>query len=258
MNQVIDINRFSALIKLNLAAGQKGFLLATSGFFGFVFIFSFFVARNNPAGLSMMHNVFYYIFLYGGGIAMAGTAFHMLNTRTKSISYISLPASTTEKFLVSWLLTGIGWLIVAMVLYPLFAILVNGFWSVILDFRYEIFNPFTMIADRFTKADPFLPYITVHAAFFLGAAAFMHYAIPKTLLAGFIVQSIFTFVSVVTMLILFKSITPEAGTNMVMFDSEKVSRFNELSTLVAKLVFVYILPVIFYTAAFFKLKEREV
>jgi hypothetical protein len=104
-------------------------------------------------------------------------------------------------------------------------------------------------------------YFTVHAIFFLGAAAFQRHPIPKTLLAGFIINSIFTFLSLFMMLILFGKF--EKFDNETVMMASKTDQnfhyfFTELLPQIVRASFIYIIPVIFYIAAFFKLKEREV
>lgn len=260
MNQTFDINRSLALLKLNLNLNKKTMLLAIAGFFGFVFITSFFVARYAPLMMNKIHLVFYFIFLYGGVALIAGNAFRNLNSSEKSIAYLSLPASTFEKYLIPWLLSGIIWAIVSIVSYAAFAQLINGLWSGVMAFPFKIFNPFYARLGSASIIDSYMPYFLVHSIFFLGAAAFRRNAIPKTLLAGFIIQSGYTFINLFGMLILFGNIQ-----NMDLGSMDAAHNYNPTLThffsnvlpYLVKYIFVYVIPVVFYTAAFFKLKERE-
>ncbi len=261
MNQIIDWQRSAALLKLNFHLRKRGVLLAVAGFYGFVFLVSFFVARHSPPALEKMHLLFYFILLYGGAAFIAGNAFRNMNNPAKSISYLSLPASVFEKYLIPWLITGIAWAVVSILSYIAVAALFNGLWSVLLQFPYEFFNPFTIkLEDLPSVAEPYLPYMLIHSVFFLGAAAFRKYPIPKTLLAGFIVNSIFTFISLFTMLILFGDIirfSEEMGT--IYFQNPDFVRFfSVILPEIVRVAFLYVIPVILYVAAYFKLKEREV
>jgi len=259
MNQIFDINRTIALFSLNLAAGRKAFLLAIAGFFGFVFIISFFVAINNPMGLERMHYNFYHVLILGGAMAMGGSAFHMLNTRQKSVSYLSLPASVAEKFLVSWILSGIGWLMFVIIVYPFFALLINSVWGSIMGFPIKWCHPLTGGCDL--QPDPIIYriYFSVHSLFFLGAAAFRQHPIPKTFLAGFITNMIITVVALLTTLALFGTFFPIPSPEAIeSVNQDKLDQFNETASEAVKILFLYLLPVVFYVAAFFKLKEREV
>ncbi|MFO7722956.1 MAG: hypothetical protein R6V49_07010 [Bacteroidales bacterium] len=203
MNQIFDFQRSTALLKLNLNLNRKALLLAVAGFFGFAFITSFFVANNAPGLLQKMHQVFYFIFLYGGVAFAGGSAFRSINSHSKSIAYLGLPASIFEKYLIPWLLSGIVWGIAAIGSYLVFAGLINGLWSAAMGFPFELFNPFTIHMGGKSVMESYAAYFTVHAIFFLGAAAFQKHPVPKTLLAGFIINSLFTFLSLFMMLILF-------------------------------------------------------
>lgn len=260
MNQIFDINRTIALLKLNLSLNKKAILLAIAGFFGFVFITSFFVATNVPSGLGTMHTIFYFIFLYGGVVFIAGRSFGHLNSTEKSIAHLSLPASTFEKYFIPWLLSGIVWAIVAIVMYLFYAMLINGLWSGVMDFTYEAFNPFALRMGPESANQAYLPFFLVHSVFFLGAAAFQKHPIPKTLLAGFIIQSLFTFLNLLFVMSLFGGF---GDFNMTMNSPESWEPdfnyfFIDFLPRFVKTAFVYVIPVIFYIAAFFKIKEREV
>jgi hypothetical protein len=248
-----------ALMRLNLAAGRKAFLLTLAGFLGFVFIISFFVAINNPLGLERMHYNFYHVLIFGGALAMGGAAFHMLNTRQKSVSYLSLPASVTEKYLVAWILSGIGWLLFVIIFYPFFALLINAIWAGIMGFPLKWCHPLSGGCHNQPDAVIYQIYFTVHSAFFLGAAAFRQHPIPKTFLTGFITNFIITVVALLTILILFGTLFPIPSSETIeSVNLDTLERFNSAASEVVKVLFLYILPVIFYVAAFFKLKEREV
>jgi hypothetical protein len=252
MNQTFDISRSLALLRLNLHLNRKSFLLTLLGFFGFVFITSFFVARSAPFMLDRMHFIFYFIFLYGGAVLMAGSAFRVLNRPDKSIAYLSLPASTFEKYLIPWLLTGIVWAIVSIASYIAFALLINLLWSGVMQFPFEAFNPFGNCLGLPSIYHAYMVYFLVHSVFFLGAAAFRKSAIPKTLLAGFILQSGFTFLNLMLMLILFGNFRG-MDQQMQLLDGNRegmVYFFQEVLPQVVKYAFVYVIPVIFYVAAF--------
>ncbi|HRZ41128.1 MAG TPA: hypothetical protein P5228_00315 [Bacteroidales bacterium] len=259
MNQTFDIRRSFDLLKLNLHLNRKSFFLTLLGFFGFVFITSFFVANNVPMLLNRMHTIFYFILLYGGAALMGGSAFRILNRPDKSIAYLSLPASTFEKYLIPWLFTGIVWAIVSMVSYMAFALMINGLWSGVMQFPFTAFNPFEICIGRSPVYEAYMPYFLVHSIFFLGAAAFRKNAIPKTLLTGFILQSGFTFLNLMMMLILFGNFTGmDQQMKLIEADQQNLAYFfREVLPQLIKYSFAYVIPVIFYVAAFFKLKERE-
>jgi hypothetical protein len=261
MNQTFDFQRSIAILKLSLLTNKKAILLAIGGFFGFVFITSFFIANGNPQHLTRMHVVFYIILLFGGVTLAAGRSFRHMNSPAKSIASLSLPASTFEKVLIPWLLTGIVWALLSISSYLLIANLINGLWAVVFSFPFETFNPFTLPNQMGNSIlEVYLPYFIIHSVFFLGAASFQKNPIPKTLLTGFLVNSTFTFVGLITIMILFGGMM---GFGTTMDQAEIMNAdfqyvFEERIPAIIKSIVVYVLPVIFYIAAFFKIKEREV
>ena len=259
MSTIINQRRMAALFRLHEASGRKGLLLATGGFLGFVLIVSFFVTIQSPEVLENLHSTFFLIFLYGGLVGMAGTAFHMMNSRTKSISYLSLPASVAEKFLVPWLMTGIGWILFSIIVYTLFALLVNSLWSLVLNVDFVFYSPLARYPFFNHWLEPYMMVFFSHSIFFLGSAAFRNYAIPKTLLAGFIVYASLIFIAAITMLLLYHGLSPTPGeeNELTSGDPERLTQFYNTSKKIYQYSFMYILPVIFYLAAFFKIKERE-
>ena len=239
---------------------KRGLLLALAGYFGFVFIITFFVAYFNPHILNNFHFVFYFILLLGGVVFSAGQSFSHLNTSEKSIAHLSLPASTFEKFLVPWILSGIAWSVVAIVSYLLFAVGTNGLWAWVFGFEYETFLPFNFADNPLFVKEIYTSYVLTHALFFLGATAFQRYAIPKTFLAYFIVSNTIGVILLIVGLLLF-------GTSgHISFPVEHPDTWqNSLEQLFdfvvvgnGKIILAGIFSAIFYVAAFFKIKEREV
>ncbi len=148
MNQIFDINRTIALLKLNLALNKKSLIITLAGYFAFVFVFSFFMAYHKPDFLEGMHYVFYYILFLGGTIFIAGRSFSHINNTEKSIAHLTLPASTFEKFIVPWFISSIFWAVVSIVSYIIVAIFINGIWSSLFGFQFEAFNPFEFNLNR--------------------------------------------------------------------------------------------------------------
>lgn len=259
MNQTFDLRRSLALLRLSFHLNRKGLQLAIGGFLGFVFITSFFVARSSPAGLNTMHLIFWFIYLFGGAAMMAGSSFNNMSTPDKAISHLGLPASVFEKYLIPWFISGIVWVLFAMGSYLLYSMLLNQLWAALLGFSYSGFNPFNLLVPDMSTTEVYLQYLVVHSIFFAGAAAFKRFPIPKTLLTGFLLNNYFSFLFLMLVFILFGGFMQmgEAMSNLSLTPETEKFISKTLPELI-KISFLYILPVILYTAAFFKIKEREV
>lgn len=259
MNQIFDLSRAKLLANLNFATSKKVLLYTMAGFFGFVFTTSFFVAKNIPDSLEAMHMIFFTLMLLGGVIFVAGRSYSQMNNIEKAISYLSIPASTFEKYVVPIVFTTIGWILATFLTYHIFAILINVIWSVVFQFEYSGFNFFTFNLSGLNTNWEFLKiFFLIHSIFFLGSAAFKKNPIPKTLLTAFIVNSFFTFFGMLLVFIFFGTFE-NLGEVMTHIIFKEIWIFQEqVMSKIMEITFVYILPVIFYITAFFKLKEREV
>ena len=266
MNQILDIRRVLMYSKLKVDLNKKMFLIGLLGYFGFVFIVTFFIAVNITQGQEFILNNFHigaYIFmLFGGGVFITGRSFHAMNTPEKSISQILIPVSNFEKYIVPLFSTTIGWVLLSFLSYEVFALLVNGLWSAVFDLSTGFLNMFESFPGQ-KIVEVFKGYILIHSIFFLGAATFKKYPIAKTALSVFIFNSITTFISLFLILILFGSFM-DFGMASKSFFELYLENLDYSQELILKLknigeaVFIIVIPLILYSAAFYKLKEREV
>ncbi|MBC8344372.1 MAG: hypothetical protein H8E61_10355, partial [Bacteroidetes bacterium] len=138
----------------------------------------------------------------------------------------------------------------------------NALWSAIFSLNLEVYNIFDIFRDpRWFQSVKF--FFLGHAAFFLGSAAFRKYAIPKTLLAAFIIQNVLNLLGLIFILMLFGNLMSFGISSAATFESPDMKKWFESGgeELLVSLTFwlsAVILPLILYVAAYFKLKEREV
>lgn len=262
MNQLFDYQRALNLTNLKFNLNKKLILIALASYMGLVFIITYFMAGNlddfNSHKMNSFHLIAMSVLVFAGAVWVAGRAYQDMNTNEKAISQLMLPASTLEKYIIPLVISSLGWIIGVVAVYTIYANLLNGLWSVLYGIHPGFYNPFVFHEMKLSEA--FQAFFLVHSIFFLGGLSFKTYPVIKTILAGFVVNVSFTVVMMITATILFGG---QAG--IISNNNEIEAYFQQFFTpeniervkTGVKLFFSIVLPVIFYIAAFYKLKEKE-
>jgi len=262
MNQIFDIKRVLLVSKLSYNLNKKMLLISIGGFFGLIFIVTFFIAyytNSEIIGKGMNGFLFsaYAFLLFMGSIILSGRAFQNLNSPEKSIAQLMMPASTFEKFILPLVYTSLGWLLLSFTLFGVFGFVTTALWNIVFDLQIENFVIFEILSDsNAIKIVESLFFI--HSIFFLGAVSFKKYPIAKTALATFIVNIIFVVFTLILIMVLFGSFDffGESIENIydLYFNADLMERIGK----VMEKIFIVLLPGVLYLIAYFKLKEREV
>lgn len=125
----------------------------------------------------------YAFILYSAGLIMTSNAFTDLNTPEKGQFFLTLPASSLEKFIARWLLTSVIFMLYTYILYFLCSLITlsvngNGLSSL------HLLSP--MVLAIFAK------YLVLNSVALLGAIYFRRYNLIKTSLCVGILMSIIT------------------------------------------------------------------
>jgi hypothetical protein len=265
MNQIFDINRTMLFAKLKFSQNRKMLLIGLAGYFGLIFIITFFMAYGLNGNYAYVMNTFHTVamgLLVGlGGIWVAGRSYQDMNSPEKSMAQIMVPASTFEKYIVPLIFSTVLWVFAITAIYQLYAFMLNGMWSGLFGKEFGFFNIFDLVHNP-ELFDSVKGYLLVHSIFFLGGIAFKRYPIAKTVLSMFVINICFTVIALVTMLILFGGFIEMGNMNNLVIENRLDQILNKDTIasmkLISELVFTIVIPIILYIAAFFKLKEREV
>jgi hypothetical protein len=188
-----DMQRFILLIKNKLTLNATGIILFTGTIFAVVLLYSLLLPYNHIN--FQFHNDAYKLLLFCGGIWITSNAFADLHDSKKAISFLTLPASQFEKFLLILCFTTIGYILAITIIFSLTSLIVATFNLSFYKIRTAIFNPFDHEIINSIKT-----YFSVQAVFALGAIYFKKYSISKTILTVcilFIVISMFTFMTLI-------------------------------------------------------------
>ncbi len=194
----------------------------------------------------------YALFAYFiGGLIVSSMAFTEINKPETGYQMMTLPASSLEKFVSTWLFTSIIYTILAFVVITLAATLLYLFGQLGLSIRGDAFNLHEM-------GDAFKQYFVGNIIFLAGAAAFKRNAFFKTMLS-FVVVFAFLVIYSLVLVKVFGFTDLASGNSSGMGFALNGSSFNgmfsnsERASVIAKTF----LAVFFLVLGFFKFKERE-
>jgi hypothetical protein len=262
MNNTFNIHRFGALVRQGVMHDYKMYLISIVGFSGILFII-FFVTQFN-FGISIIDPrslvIIYILTFIGAGLLYTGSAFGGFRSKEKSISYLLIPESRSEKFLCEY----VSRIIIFLVAFPVLFWLVYNLEGVIFGVLHPAFTfkyqEFFFVPKYIIQPDKVNPYPLIYsAAFFVltipftGAAIFNKHPLIKTL---FSVSIIFFFhlilIYVFVEVLKFKhyNISDEAQIYLLPTSAEKAITFFTITLFIANILLTLI--------AYFKLKEKEV
>jgi hypothetical protein len=251
MNQIFQLNRFIDLIKYRIVLHRKVWLMQAGAFLGIALIISglFFADEgidNNTYIFIPFYNLFYFLLLILTGIYLASRSFVEYKATSSAFSYMMLPASTFEKFLIPAFFSGIFYYYAFSLFYMLVAWFTNVFWGMIYGYEFYFFNPFITSPNTPSQFN-FIFFMLLQPLFLFGAIALRknHFIITGL--------TIFTFIIVCVLLVILLvklRAEPSRTFNFNITDKD----FQRPIAYVIALVIHCILQV----AVFFKLKEKEV
>jgi hypothetical protein len=187
--------------------------------------------------------------LITGGFILSSLTFNDLSNPLKRYDYLTLPASTLEKFISMWFLTCVCWVVVFTFAYIVYSLIANAIGHLLFrNMTYLAFDPLGKIPLSAIKY-----YIVLQGIFLIGAVHFKGYVFPKTIFAlllfGLVCGIIFYF----TMSDLFQ------------FDGEYISEYSSMKGttlyqvwLVIQWLFWWMLAPLCWVITYLGLKEQEV
>lgn len=239
-----NINRLSNFIQRQIALNTPPMLIAAGAVSGTLLIVSLLVAYYNGHELENLKGFYLTVFFVGGYI-FTSNIFSELHTPQKSYFYLTLPVSTLEKTIGSWLLSSVAYTIVFQ--------LVTGIIYMITRLAAGQGPTLTEFFNR----DYFLAvgvYFVTQTIFFLGASYFRKYNFLKTLLALFLIQVAIGLYAGGLGWLLFRG----EPMNNNSFTGEFEFAVEHIIPQVAKFLFWYVFAPFMLVVSYFSLKEREV
>jgi len=258
MNDIFNISRFGRLFKKHTAEYYKSYFMSLTVLIGVLVLGGAFLTFIIPDGHIdvQFQSVIYVIIMPLAGTMFTSTIFGAYGNKNKAIASLTLPASHFEKYMVAWLYSSV--IFVAVFTVTFYLILLFLFSLKHLPGQtLAVFNIFhTPVGYQV-----FLLFALLHSIAFYGAILFEKLHFIKTAFAFFIAMAAMVIFNKILLSVLF-------GRDVVASPPFTNARFNEKSEGISisvistqesqMLIVIAVLTIIFWTAAYYRLKEKQV
>ncbi|MDB5090569.1 MAG: hypothetical protein JWR09_4563 [Mucilaginibacter sp.] len=256
MNNTFNAKRFGLLFIKQLTEHYKTYLMGLAVLIGVMLVGGGFLVYLMPEPINLGTQTVLFVCIYFlAGTIFTSTIFADVSDRKKAIAYLTLPASNFEKFIVGWVFS-----------YVIFSLVYTGSFYLILmlllnlkhwpNQHVEVFNVFVEPAPML-----FVVFSFLHGVALWGAIFFEKLHFIKTAFCFFISIIVLTLIntSFIEALINHEIRPATPFSNIELIDNNRnvaITGMRENDTLVVCILFIVAL--IFWTAAYYRLKEKQV
>lgn len=257
-NLIFNPNRFLLLLQKELWSGNKKPLIVTGAIFGFLILFAIFMIYTEDGYHALNYNLFPLVLL-GGGLIFTSVSFYEFNEKTGTHHYLSLPASTFEKFLSKWLITAILFPIATVILFWLYSKI--GDWLYYKHGNYIVEEYDGWSVTNWWSWFFIRLYLVIQTIYLVGAIAFQKYTFFKTSLSTFLTILLFGGLCFLSFRLIFADffvgfLSPNHELSLVTNDETQDFMMNHYQNGLEYGLWL-LLPAVMLVVGFFKLKEKE-
>ena len=255
MNYNFNMNRFARLFLKHTAEHYKSYLMSLAVLIGVLVLGGCFLVYMVEARLDKnVQSALYMIMLFLAGTIFTSTVLTDLGDRKKAVAWLTLPASHFEKYLVAWVYSLLIFLVVYTASFYLSAVFVVN----IKQFdghRYGVLNIF----ER-RIFETCLIYAFLHSVALYGAVFFERLHFIKTAFVFFISLALLVIINKIILgALLGRAVESTPPFSNVRFSgSDQEVRVAEKLQEPYMIWLVTVLAVIFWIAAYWRLKEKQV
>ncbi len=177
MNEKISVKRIGLLLRADAISGYRTLLTVSAALAGIILVTAVIDLGDAGADGGFYVSWFGTLLFIWGAIA-SSRAFREIHDRTRSASYLLIPASAMEKTVARLLAVTAGLAAYLLVFMSLTALIVETLILLLFGERGSFFNPFDPLVWRLIPT-----YLFVQSFYFLGAAWFRKAHFIKTSLA---------------------------------------------------------------------------
>jgi len=259
MNNIFSLKRFGMLMGKHTAEHYKSYLMSAAVLTGLMAIIGGFIfyVSNGDVPPKFQFAIFTVPYLFCG-LIFTSVVFADYGDRKRSIPLLTLPASNLEKYLVAWIFS---FVIFQMVFLIAFYTIDYSLLTVYKGYNKGQIELLNFFAPGYDFWRIFFAYAFLHSISFFGAIFFNKNHFVKTVLALFVVGLVFTLLNKpIADLVFGFEVVKAPPFSDVMISENKVDYSVEVgsSTQNAINYVLYGLVLAIWTAAYFKLKEKEV
>lgn len=195
-------------------------------------------------------------FLFLGGFIITSIAFAQdMFSRTGQHNWLTLPASTEEKFLAKALLTAIAYPVVLTIIFTLSSVVIEALALLFFGNPFTMFNPFGPYVGKMI-----LHFIVVQSVFLLGATYFRKAHFVKTVLAlGLIGFALSILATIFVRIVFAPYVTGMFGFHFTLdgYDFQNYTTLMSIGKWIGNIVYWALLPVFCWFTAYLRVKEVQ-
>lgn len=187
--EFFNFNRFISLLNRQITLNLKTWMIAIGSIGGLMIFISFMMMISGAQeNIINMYKTFGVVAFFITGLVFSSMSFSEMGTYSKSLQFITLPATRFEKYFTSWFISYVLFFLLSLISLVVFSMISSLLSVSIFHGTFEVLNPFTR-----ELGEIMLGYFVAHSAFFAGSVWFKKAAFFKTLLTGFILQTVANF-----------------------------------------------------------------
>jgi hypothetical protein len=236
-NNYFNLRRIFLLVKADLT------LYRNAIFIGFASLAALIVLGNliSPRNMfSVDQNPSLFLLLLGVGYWVSSMSFRGIHKKPDGLFLLTLPASSLEKLLAKWLITSIGYIVLALMSYTVI------YWILAaVAFIFGRASHFTNLPLSIYIWRIIFDYVMLQSIFLMGSIYFKKYAFIKTIFGVICVSILMTVLAGVVD----KLFWPD-----FVIDLHFVSGGVSISSFIIK----FVVAVVFWSVAYLRLRESEI
>ena len=252
-NTRLNPERLYLTARKDLFFTKRQFILVPSTIAAFFLLIGLIAGSTGSAPVDIYGGLFT-VTLYLGGLITTSSVFRDRHRQDSIHNWLMLPASTLEKFLVRFLFSTAGVIIIALMTVWISSLLISLANLLLYGHSVLLFNPLSSEIWYGLQG-----YLALHSLFFLGASWFKKNHLIKTLLTLFVIQILIGLISSGFGYIFIFRLFRE--NRFLMETTPFVGNWPLSGRTIAAAVRILvqgIIPLSCWTAAYFRLKEAEV
>jgi len=259
MKNILSFQRFFKLLNKHTKEQYKTHLMSMAVLVGILSLMMGIVAYFNGGEFAVNGQLgFFYIFLFLSGTIFTSMVFADFGDQKKSIPVLTLPVSHFERFLVGWVYSFLFFLVIFVLCFFIIDFIVISVGNINPLVKNELVSIVDK-KDQFLIA--FLIFGLLHATALLGAIFFEKLHFIKTAFAAFVILIVLQLINV-PLINMFFSANKRMQPLFVGINLEENSRSffitpSDFSNNIVITMFIGV-TLLLWTAAFFKLKEKQV
>jgi hypothetical protein len=256
MKNTFSLYRFGSLFKKHTKEHYRIYLMSIAVLFGVMILGGSFLVYMADVQLDKnMQTFLFFTILILAGTIFTSSIFADLGEKKKAVAWLTLPASQIEKYMVAWIYSFLFFILVYTLTFY-----VALFFALNLQHVHSHHQFILYVFDKQTLLF-YLVYAFLHSIAFFGAVYFEKLHFIKTAFSFFIMMGILILVNKTLLSVLVGrtvEASPPFGNMRFADDNQIVDIKIESQNSPFMLYLMIILALIFWVAAYYRLKEKQV